>query len=34
MEALDVDIAFAAEIDGIFIYDNTGNLIEIFKEGK
>lgn len=37
MEALGVDIAFIAEVDGtygVFIRDNTGNLIEIFEEGK
>lgn len=37
MEAMGVDIAFVAEVDGtygVFIRDNTGNLIEIFEEGK
>lgn len=36
MEALGIDIAFVAEVDGtygVFIRDNTGNLIEIFEEG-
>lgn len=36
MEAMGVDIAFVAEVDGtygVFIRDNTGNLIEIFEEG-
>lgn len=36
MEAMGVDIAFIAEVDGtygVFIRDNTGNLIEIFEEG-
>lgn len=37
MEAMGVDIAFVAEVDGtygVFIRDNTGNLIEIFEEGN
>lgn len=37
MEAMGVDIAFIAEVDGtygVFIRDNTGNLIEIFEEGE
>lgn len=37
MEAMGVEIAFVAEVDdtyGVFIRDNTGNLIEIFEEGK
>ena len=37
MEAMGVDIAFVAEVDGtygVFIRDNTGNLIEIFEEGE
>ena len=36
MEAMGIDIAFIAEVDGtygVFIRDNTGNLIEIFEEG-
>jgi len=36
MEAMGIDIAFVAEVDGtygVFIRDNTGNLIEIFEEG-
>lgn len=35
-KALGVNIAFIAEVDGtygVFINDNTGNLIEIFEEG-
>ena len=35
-EKMGVDIAFVAEVDGtygVFIRDNTGNLIEIFEEG-
>lgn len=35
-EKLGVKIAFIAEVDGtygVFINDNTGNLIEIFEEG-
>ncbi len=35
LEALGVEIAMVAEVDGtygIFIRDNTGNLIEIFEE--
>jgi len=35
-EKLDVKVAFIAEVDstyGVFINDNTGNLIEIFEEG-
>lgn len=34
---LGVNIAFVAEVDGtygVFINDNTGNLIEIFEEGQ
>ena len=37
MEAMGIDIAFIAEVDGtyaVFIRDNTGNLIEIFEEGE
>ena len=37
MEAMGIDIAFVAEVDGtyaVFIRDNTGNLIEIFEEGS
>lgn len=37
METMGIDIAFVAEVDGtygVFIRDNTGNLIEIFEEGK
>lgn len=37
MEAMGIDIAFVAEVGGtygVFIRDNTGNLIEIFEEGK
>lgn len=37
MEAMGIDIAFVAEVDrtyGVFIRDNTGNLIEIFEEGE
>lgn len=37
MEAMGIDIAFEAEVDGtygVFIRDNTGNLIEIFEEGS
>lgn len=37
MESMGVDIAFVAEVDdtyGVFIRDNTGNLIEIFEEGE
>ncbi len=36
MEKMGVEIAFVAEVDGtygVFIRDNTGNLIEIFEEG-
>ncbi len=36
LEAMGVDVAFVAEVDGtygVFIRDNTGNLIEIFEEG-
>jgi len=36
IEAMGIDIALIAEVDGtygIFIRDNTGNLIEIFEEG-
>lgn len=36
-EKLDVKVAFIAEVDGtygVFINDNTGNLIEIFEEGS
>ena len=36
-ERLDVNVAFIAEVDGtygVFINDNTGNLIEIFEEGN
>ena len=35
LEALGVEIAMVAEVDdtyGVFIRDNTGNLIEIFEE--
>lgn len=35
-EKLGVKVAFIAEVDstyGVFINDNTGNLIEIFEEG-
>lgn len=35
--ALGVNIALIAEVDGtygVFINDNTGNLIEIFEEGR
>lgn len=35
-EELGVHVAFIAEVDGtygVFINDNTGNLIEIFEEG-
>ena len=35
-ERLGVHVAFIAEVDGtygVFINDNTGNLIEIFEEG-
>ena len=35
-EQLGVHVAFIAEVDGtygVFINDNTGNLIEIFEEG-
>lgn len=35
MEAMGVEIALVAEVDGtygVFIRDNTGNLIEIFEE--
>lgn len=35
LEALDVEIVMVAEVDGtygLFIRDNTGNLIEIFEE--
>lgn len=34
---LGVNVAFVAEVDGtygVFINDNTGNLIEIFEEGE
>ena len=37
MEKMGIDIAFVAEVDGtygVFIRDNTGNLIEIFEEGE
>lgn len=36
LEAMGVEIALVAEVDGtygVFIRDNTGNLIEIFEEG-
>ena len=36
-ERLGVNVAFIAEVDntyGVFINDNTGNLIEIFEEGR
>jgi methylmalonyl-CoA/ethylmalonyl-CoA epimerase len=36
MIAMGVEIAFVAEVNGtygVFIRDNTGNLIEIFEEG-
>lgn len=36
-ERLGVNVAFIAEVDGtygVFIQDNTGNLIEIFEEGR
>jgi len=36
-EKLNVNVAFIAEVDGtygVFINDNTGNLIEIFEEGS
>lgn len=36
-EALGVHVAFIAEVDGtygVFINDNSGNLIEIFEEGR
>lgn len=35
LEAMGVEIAMVAEVDdtyGVFIRDNTGNLIEIFEE--
>ena len=35
LEALGVEIVMVAEVDetyGVFIHDNTGNLIEIFEE--
>lgn len=37
LEAMGVEIAFVAEVNntyGVFIRDNTGNLIEIFEEGE
>jgi len=36
-ERLGVNVAFIAEVDntyGVFINDNTGNLIEIFEDGN
>jgi len=36
LEQLGVNVVFIAEVDGtygIFIHDNTGNLIEVFEEG-
>lgn len=37
LDEMGVNIAFVAEVDGtyaIFINDNTGNLIELFEEGR